>query len=144
MTLRSFTVTTDRVGPLRYCRVRIHPNVEHLRKAAHRLAPWNGYDWWDGCYGCFQPAPWRCNNAGEPAWTAFAGTLRLSAHDLSAEIAAHELVHAAMQIYRMNVKPDVRIGKECNTREEDFAYIYGELSASMIAGLARSGLMLTP
>lgn len=31
----------------------------------------------------------------------------------------------------MNVKRDLRLGVECHGREEDLAYIYGELFADM-------------
>lgn len=42
---------------------------------------------------------------------------------------AHELVHAAVQVYRMNVARSVRLEADCGRREEQLAYIYGELFA---------------
>lgn len=63
----------------------------------------------------------------------YAGVLRLAASAVTAEIVAHELVHAALTIYRMNVHPNVHLGIGCYRREEQFAYIYGELYASFEA-----------
>lgn len=71
--MKIFTIATDRVGPRRWCRVRIHPTAEALQAAAYR------------------------------------------------------------QIYRMNVRTEIRLGRQCGSREEDLAYIYGELYGSFEA-----------
>lgn len=140
MPVRSFTISTDRIGPRRWCWVRIHPDVEHLRDAGHRYRPASRpRAWWDECMGCFQPTCYdRNDTTGEIRYPAngFAGVLRLSAPDITAEIVAHELVHAAASVYRMNVTRTVRLGDGHTGfhREEDFAYIYGELYASFESG----------
>jgi hypothetical protein len=124
-------ISTDRIGPRRWCLVRIHPNVEHLRTAAHRTDPAHDRDWWDECCGCFQPVGLRSagNVISDPP-NGYAGILRLAeGWRVTPEIVAHELVHAALQVYRMNVKADVRLGNGCREREEQLAYIYGELYA---------------
>lgn len=132
--VRRFTISADRVGPRRWCLVRVHDTVEQLRAAAHRTAPWHGQDWWDGCVGCFQPSPVRMDaETGAVIDGAYAGILRLAEGWVSAEIVAHELVHAALTVYRMNVSADVRLGDGCRRREEQFAYIYGQLYASFEA-----------
>lgn len=130
--MRSFTISTDRIGPRRWCWVRIHDTVEDLRAAAHRFRPHHGRDWWAECEGCFHPAPIRVTASGEVKESAngYAGTLRLAVTHVTSEIVAHELVHAALCVYRMNVKADVRLGTGCGQREEDLAYICGELYAS--------------
>jgi hypothetical protein len=131
--MRSFTISTARIGLRRWCWVRIHPTVEHLRLAAHRTRPQHGLGWWDECCGCFHPTTHDTHEAtGEKRYprNGFAGTLRLAEGWVTSEIVAHELVHAAAQVYRMNVNSDVRFGKGCHAREEGFAYIYGELYAS--------------
>jgi hypothetical protein len=130
--MRSFTISTDYTSPRRWCWVRIHDTVEELRDAAHHHRPHHGRDWWDECAGCFHPAPIRTSASGEvkEATNGYAGTLRLAATHVTPEIVAHELVHAALCVYRMNVKPDVRLGTGCGQREEDLAYLYGELYAS--------------
>jgi hypothetical protein len=128
--MRSFTISTDRISPRRWCWVRVHDTAEDMVRAAIRLNPRSsgGSDRaaWDGCYGCFQPSWEDCK-------TAYAGTLRLVDGWVTPEIVAHELVHAACQVYRMNVHADVRLGTGCRRREEDLAYIYGELHASFAA-----------
>ena len=136
--VRSFAISTDRIGPRRWCWVRIHPDADSLRRAGHRHRPDNGRGWWDECYGCFQPARYEQDTTGDVHYppNGYAGVLRLSRPDLTAEIAAHELVHAAATIYRMNVTRTIRLGDGHTgfEREEDFAYIYGELYASFEAG----------
>lgn len=130
---RTFQIATDRIGPRRWCWVRIHPSVEHLQDAAHRLRPESGRAHWDGCHGCFHPTPyWHHDKTGAIRYGAngFAGTLRLAEGRVTSEIVAHELVHAAAQVYRMNVTRDIRLGPGCRHREEALAYIYGELFAS--------------
>lgn len=137
--MRSFTISTDRVGLRRWCLVRIHDNVEDLRRAAHRLRPDTGIAWWDECYGCFHPT-WHWfhpeTKARRYSANGYAGLMRFAEDHVTSEIVAHELVHAAVQIYRMNVKTDMRLGSNCGAREEDFAYIYGELYADLEAKLA--------
>ncbi|MFD8496330.1 hypothetical protein [Amycolatopsis sp. NPDC059657] len=134
--LRRFTISTDRIGPRRWCWVRIHPDEAHFAAAAKRLAPWHDEPgWWDGCLGCFQPTGWIEHDDGaiEYPRNGFAGTLRLIDGHVTSEIVAHELVHAAVQIYRMNVKRDVRLSRDCGQREEELAYIYGELYGSLMS-----------
>lgn len=129
--MRRFTISTDRVGPRRWCLVRVHDTVEQLRAAAHRTAPWHGRAWWAECVGCFQPSPVRIDaETGALVDGAYAGILRLADGWMTAEVVAHELVHAALTVYRMNVTPHVRLGDGCRRREEQFAYIYGQLYAS--------------
>lgn len=126
--IRSFTISTDRIGPRRWCWVRIHPDSEDLCQAAQRLNANASSGDWAGTVGCFQPAWPDCK-------TSYAGTLRLAEGWMTTEIVAHELVHAALTIYRINVHTDVRLGNGCRAREEDLAYIYGELAADMAAKL---------
>jgi hypothetical protein len=128
MAVLSFTISTERIGPRRWCWVRVHPNAEHLRAAAQRLNSKASSGDWEDTVGCFQPAWTDCK-------TSYAGTLRLAEGWVTPEIVAHELVHAALTVYRINVHPDVRLGNGCRAREEDLAYIYGELSADMRAKL---------
>lgn len=131
MPLPGFTISTDRIGPRRWIQVRIHPDVNHLRAAAHRTDPRLGQAGWDECHGCFQPHGVRAVGEIHDPPNGYAGILRLADGWITSEIVAHELVHAALQVYRMNVKADVRLGNGCRVREEQLAYIYGELFADM-------------
>lgn len=128
--MRSFTISTDRIGPRRWCTVRIHDSLDDLRDAAHKLRPERGRTGWDDCYGCFHPTYHYFNpdtRRRRYSVHGYAGLIRLANGHVTAEIVAHELVHAAVQIYRMNIHPDVRLGANCAGREESLAYIYGEL-----------------
>ena len=137
MPLPGFTISTDRVGPRRWVQVRIHPTLEHLYRAADRAAPTEGgegVDWAGlGVSACFQPIGFSDVVDGWPTWprNGYAGILRFAEGLVTPEIVAHEVVHAACWIYRMNVKADMRLGKGCGTHEEQLAYITGELSAGM-------------
>jgi hypothetical protein len=129
----AFTISTDRIGTRRWVQVRIHPDAEHLERAAYRTSPARGRDWWTGSRGCFHTARFKGGEDGWPIWppSGYAGILRLALGWITEEIVAHELVHAALQVYRMNVKADVRLSNGCGQREEQLAYIYGELAADM-------------
>lgn len=131
--MRSFTISTDRIGPRRWCWVRIHDTVEDLRAAKTKLNPASADPTVDAeTWACWQPTCYGKNEDGNPVWPSngYAGLIRLAEGHITAEIVAHELVHAAAAIYRMNVAPSIRLGKDIGIREEDFAYIYGEVYAS--------------
>jgi hypothetical protein len=105
---RSFPIRTSRIGPARWLWVRIHPDLETLRAAAHRLRPGEDFA---ACYGCVHPV------AGPPPVNGFAGVVRFALTHLTGDIVAHELVHAALAVYRLNVSADVRLGAGCRRRE---------------------------
>ena len=128
--MKTFTIATE-IGPRRWVRVRVHDTAAQLQDAAHRLrADTTSRAYWDGCYGCFHPVGYfqhAKTGAIRYGRNGFAGTLRLAMGHATSEIVAHELMHAAMQVYRMNACAEVRLGRQCGKREEQLAYIYGEL-----------------
>jgi hypothetical protein len=130
---------TEWTGSVRWVRVRVHPDPEHLVAAALRVKPWERARDWEGCLGCFQPVARRerfTNGRWETRWPGgYAGILRLARGHITAEIVAHELVHAACQVYRMNVARSIRLESDCGRREEQLAYLYGQLYADMEKGL---------
>jgi hypothetical protein len=124
-------------GPKRWIRVFIHDSPEELVAAAQRYSPHMGFK--EGTLGCFHPVPTKRKyidgewvNTSHPS---FAGVMRLWAGDVDAHIVTHEVVHAAAAIYRMDVRPIVHLGRECNVPEEDFAYIVGDLNAGLAIAL---------
>ena len=150
--MRSFTISTDRIGRRRWCHVRVHDDLSALRRAAHALRPHrDGVGHWEACYGCFHPTCYRVNETtGAIRYPAngYAGTLRIVERDHLVdedgcelpftEIVAHELVHAAATIYRMNVARTINLGagrSRSFEHEEEFAYIYGELFADLASKL---------
>lgn len=125
----SFTVSTDVGGTRRWWTVRIHPDVEHLRRAARRHHPSVDFS---ECAGVCQAAVWVDYGTGELTRygaNGYAGIIRLAPPYVTGAIVAHELLHAAVATYRMNVDSDVRLGEGVGEREEQLAYIYGDLYA---------------
>lgn len=132
--MRSFTIATDRIGSRGAGAGCVCTTTStRLRAAAQRLNPKPPGTGWADTFGCFQPSSFWTNKQGFVWWhpNGYAGTLRLAEGYVMAEIVAHELVHAAVQIYRMNVRRRVQLGVETGQREEDLAYIYGELFADL-------------
>lgn len=128
-------------GPRRYLQVFVHPDPEHLQRAARRYTGSS----FKGTLGCCHPAPVRLRydadgTAVERPYAHWAGMVRLSQGHITTEIVAHEMTHAALVIYRMDVKPDVRLGNDCRMREETLAYIVGDLIASATNALYQRGL----
>jgi hypothetical protein len=134
---RSFTIGTGRVGPRRWWIVRIHDTVEKLRAAATGYAP--GVDFTE-CYGCCHAAGWIDHTGTRRhGLRGYAGIIRLADGYVTAEIVTHELVHAAVATYRMQVREDVRLGRTVGQCEEALAYIYGELFAAFETKLHSGG-----
>lgn len=134
-------------GGRRWWWVRVHDSQAALQESAHRYAPWNGRDFWnERTQACCQPAPPLIsedddptNPTGELIWPAygFAGVIRLHAECLYTEVIYHEVLHAACATYRMNIALSIDLGNGHGgmEREEDLAYIYGQLAADMDTAL---------
>lgn len=146
----SWRVGTAYGGTHRWFWVRIHADVRDLRAACHRTRPHLGRRYWDDAAAVCHSATARYRDTdvemAEPHWPAngYAGTIRFAADRMTPEIIAHELVHAACQVYRMNhaLRVDLGDGFDLDSlgREENFAYIYGGLSREMDAQLvSRAG-----
>lgn len=132
--MRSFVIATDRFGPRRWWRVVIHDDLEQLQDAAYRYRRADGVPraHWDGVEGCCHPAGRLYRKGGPVSWprNGFRGLVRLAESLLTPEIIAHELVHAAVATLRSFTGGDVRLGNGVtgsSLREEQLAYIYGEL-----------------
>jgi hypothetical protein len=139
--LHSFRIRTSdwRVPPARWIWVRVHPTQAHMAEAAYRMAPYHGRDFHKQALGCFQGTPtFERWDEDRKRWQVrhrpCAGTLRLVDGHVTSEIVAHELIHAACQVYRGNVARSIRLEQDCGPREEQLAYIYGELFASFQEG----------
>lgn len=135
MARRFRITTTGRVGPPRWWWVIVHGSLEQMRRAAIRW-PYTDDTAEDlaEALGLCQPMGWW-ENDDEPGVryypeTGYAGVLRFTVGHTGPEIVGHELVHAAVATYRMNVSSDACLGERCGDEEEDLAYLYGELYAS--------------
>jgi hypothetical protein len=139
----SFTISTDRVGCRRWWLVRVYDDVEAMRRAGAAYDPSVDFS---QCYACCQAAVWRDDTGAIVRFGAYgyAGVIRFCSKMMTSEVVAHELVHAAVAVYRMNVVEDVRLGKNVGEREEQLAYIYGDLYASFEAAFHRQPARLPP
>jgi hypothetical protein len=130
-------------GPRRYFRVVIHDDLADMHAAAER---YNGEPLGDDCRACCQPAPTRERLADDgETWEQhepkhFGGILRFIDGWVTTEIVAHELTHAALVVYRMDINPDVRLGNGCRLREEHLAYITGDLVGAASTVLHDAGV----
>lgn len=157
MILSQFKVATGYTAPRRWFWVRIYDSVDSLRAVANRWAVWsNGSGGeYDDCVGCVQevvpmiPAWYAeddqdCLPSMGLEWPAdgFAGVIRLSYEWLTTEIIAHEVTHAAVTVFRMNVRmrPELEgmLDPE-RPNEEALAYAVGELTADLLGQLHSLG-----
>lgn len=131
---RTFTIATT-FARRRWWRVAVHDTLDELRKAAHQYRPWVGREHWAETEGCCHPAG-HLDRDGALHYprNGFAGVIRYAQPSLTAEIVAHELVHAAAATLRSLGPRDLRLGdgyRGTLLREEQLAYIYGELFADL-------------
>ncbi len=127
----SFTIRTSsvRVPPSRWWHVRVYDTAAELRAAARAHDP--GMDLDPEAYGVCHHARWVNDDATGYRYgkRGYAGVVRFTREKLSDEIIVHELTHAALAVYRMNVAEDVHIGEDVGHEEEALAYLAGELFA---------------
>jgi hypothetical protein len=110
-------------GNARYIRIVIHPSQDN----------YNLHVTHEGSLGCFEPAHRREKyDRQTKSWRRiedphFGGVMRLIDGHLQYGIIAHECVHAAANIWRMDVSDEIQLGDDCGYREEGFAYLVGDL-----------------
>lgn len=128
---------THRVG------IVVHPTVERLRKA-HGPDP--NYD---RINGFCRPTPYRERyNKRTKAWERVpegptGAVVHMARGLVTTEIVTHELTHAALALYRINVKATVHLGNGVNSREELLAYMVGELCREAANKITERGLWTT-
>ena len=152
MILTRFRIETDYTPPLRWFDVRIYDTPEALRKVASRITPTDDYS---ECVGTVQEiTPMVPEDTvaelqdlipvellGFPD-NGFAGVIRLCEEYLTPSVIAHEILHAAVVVFRMNIcqlpKLEGLLSPE-RPREEALAYAVGELSGQMETMLRKHG-----
>lgn len=60
------------------------------------------------------------------------GKIRLCTDYLGATVVAHEVLHSALWIYRLENNKTCDLGSECNDKEEKLCHIYGQLYACFL------------
>lgn len=130
-------------GPKRYVCIVIHDTEEEFRRAAARHNYNDASRGWETAVGAFHPIERREKyDRSKKRWTNnthphFTGTIRTSVKWVTDEIIVHEVVHAASHIFRLDVAKRVNLGTDCHQNEEWFAYIVGDLSASVLKMLQK-------
>lgn len=128
---RSFTIATSgrpETGARRWWLVRIHDTLDQLRAAASRYDTAPDFS---QAYAVCHTAGWiTLSGATRFGANGYAGIIRFAATHLTGEVVVHELLHAACAVYRMVHAEDVRLGRGVSDREEQLAYILGELFAT--------------
>lgn len=142
-------------GPKRYIRILLYDTAEELRKAAVKEHYNNDDAEPLKAVGMFTPPPVRLVYPGRNDTEAkliakgftkvqskvlltigeldrtpkhWGGLMRLCIPHLTHEVIAHECVHAAAAIYRMDITKMVVLGFGATQREEQFAYLTGDLT----------------
>lgn len=120
----------------------VYPNSKQMREAASNHTAETGERVsFDGAAGvCHTYERIRIDPDGKEEVLKQIGTIRLVKDKLHTEVISHEVVHAAMHLYRLlhgvenpldGSSHNADFGNGCNQDEENFAYIYGSLFHSM-------------
>jgi len=118
-------------GRRRWFTVIVHDTLEQMRRAA--VTRMDDASSLATAGAIFQPALIRQRYV-DGAWvdsapTAHVGTMRLVLGHITAEVVAHECVHAALTIFRRDIGDPVIISDDVFEHEEHLAHIAGELIA---------------
>lgn len=129
-------------GPKRYVCIVVHDTVEEFRRACARYNYNDSSGGWEGAVGAFHPVDRREKyDKAKKRWIDitpkhFVGVIRLCREWCTDEVIVHEVVHAACHIFRLDVAKRVNLGTNCFVNEERFAYIVGNLAASVNEALS--------
>lgn len=113
----TFDVSTEWTGQERTVTVHVHDTVEELRAEA------NAYH--GSTVHVFEDAYGACNSFGDEV------VIRFAQGFITAGILAHEVTHASMAIYALDVlchKPYARASAHVRADNELIAYIVGDLT----------------
>lgn len=141
MTVRFAVRTQSPVVPNAWLRVVVHDTVAHLRECAARVNP--AVDHGDTA-ACFQPVAQR-HVLRDGAWRivtppSYAGVLRITRGHGGATL-AHEVTHAALEVYRRHVDPTAALGEHVtDDAEEVVAYLVGDLFGQIARRLLDRGV----
>lgn len=139
MILESWRIQSERIQR-RWWQVVVHDSQASMTRVGRRLNPWHPAAFWQGTYwGLCQPVQSRVRvypdgSEGPEVWPSngYSGVVHLLSEKLYPEIIYHEIAHAAMATYRMvSPNPADFQDNEDMIREEDFAYILGQLASDM-------------
>lgn len=151
MIVAKWKIETDYHGPKRWFWVLVYDGLGPLRAVTRRVAP--NQQGTDECVGTVQgvtpyvPLDYDGHEDDLPVGdlvypeNGFAGVVRLAQDWLYPEIIWHEVTHAAVTVFRMNVhqRPQLggRLDAVTDNNEELLAYFVGQLAADMDDGLRK-------
>lgn len=123
-------------GPKRYIRIILHETIPELQAAARAYNPYD-YNGFRNAAACFH-TPLSKEKSIDGEWVRvsnehYGGIIRFAREYINLEVVAHECVHAAAELWRLDVQPSLVIGKYCGPREENLAYMVGDLTAEVYA-----------
>ncbi|MFW6091100.1 MAG: hypothetical protein ACODAF_04445 [Actinomycetota bacterium] len=144
------TVGTSRAheeygGRRRWFLLVVYDTRAELAAAAARYKPWETFDGDTGA--CVQPSPRRYDVDSDrivPSRNGYLGIIRLCRELADAEVVSHEAVHAALVVYRADIRRFAHLGDGCGDREETLAYLVGDLAAAMVDALYDLGVWARP
>lgn len=135
-----------------YFKVIVYDNLKEMRKAADKFCKKTGAEHEDnskilGVCHCFIRV--AIGSDGSEKTNNFAGIIRLTKNYLGTEIVSHELIHAGLWIYRLELGTEdpndgsisnANFKDGCNEQEEDFAHIYGRLFGNFVSKMYKYNL----
>ena len=122
----------------KYFRVLVFDNVNQMRSDYKESRLFNNDDL-DFAGLCSGYEKVLVSDNGEETVSDDIGEIRLAKTKLSSRVIAHELIHAALQLFRSERK-SVNFKESCDELEEEFALLYGEMTRRMILNLYRTEL----
>lgn len=142
MTVQFAVRTQLPIVPNAWLRVTVHDTVAHLRLCADRVS--RGSIDHTHTAAVFQPVARRERFVGG-RWVAvtppsYVGVLRITREHGGATL-AHEVTHAALEVYRRHVDPTAALGEEVTDEaEEVVAYLVGDLFGGIASRLLDLGI----
>lgn len=139
MPLRTIYISVDPIGmgKRHWFVLYIHKTAAELQRYAKRYSGCNEQhpkDFWDDCYGCFQPRFAYKVEKGKTVRiknTPFIGVMRLCEERLNHDVMVHESVHAAINLVRALLL-DVNFDLHKIDNEEALAYSTQHISMAVI------------
>lgn len=145
-TIRLRHVAVDgRTSPWRWFATRLYDTQAELAAAAYRYAPWMGREFHRNSAATVQPAPRREHITAGGRVTDLsvgrgpAGVIRFHRGRLGSSVIAHEAVHAALVVYRLDLARTADLGDDCGPDEENLAYLVGEATRALVDWLYSVG-----
>lgn len=128
--------------------VYIHDSIKEMRdiETQYRKEEKLDFEDYSDCYGLCHPYERSAGlitegkKKGQHRLHPNIGYVRLSKDYLSTEIVCHEILHAALWMYRCNFSRNANFGNECSQKEEDICHLYGQLFTFTTKRLHELGL----